>query len=425
MEDTRIPKLPKIPFIVVDAILIITALFIANSGEGPLNPFNFFWIILCVSLGGVLACLPFYVEFRNHMRLADYDKSQAHPAQSEHIEAALHILQTTGNAIAAQSERGERAAAAIEGLVRRLDERVAKLEAFAENTGGDEPQDLNDQLEQIAHVLKGDAKALQDAIRADLQTQQEKTLGDIRQQLSKFSALLENTAGLDSAVLLKPVLQRWDMIAEHLEQLKATDLPPPQEVPPAAGEPHTEEHPDATALGEAAPPEADEDLPDEEPLSPTEEAVVDDATEPPAVPESIEEIAEEENDKPTAELPSIHEEPPEEDEPTALEQPDLMEDLPEGSLKAKKSGRKQTAVIAQVLIGIGNKPYIRGEGPGLSTEKGVPMDFVEIGKWQWIADDPTQPVRCQIYKNDETPAEGGMMELEPGQKRILSPRFPA
>jgi len=53
------------------------------------------------------------------------------------------------------------------------------------------------------------------------------------------------------------------------------------------------------------------------------------------------------------------------------------------------------------------------------------MDFVEIGKWQWIADDPTQPVRCQIYKNDETPAEGGMMELEPGQKRILSPRFPA
>ena len=35
------------------------------------------------------------------------------------------------------------------------------------------------------------------------------------------------------------------------------------------------------------------------------------------------------------------------------------------------------------MIGIGNKPYLRGEGPGLSWDEGVPMNFIEIGKWSW------------------------------------------
>ncbi|MGF1453330.1 MAG: hypothetical protein ACFB21_14805 [Opitutales bacterium] len=104
-------------------------------------------------------------------------------------------------------------------------------------------------------------------------------------------------------------------------------------------------------------------------------------------------------------------------------QPELIEGADGGPPKARKAGRKDTTLIAQVLIGIGNKPYVRGEGPGLSPDEGVPMEFLEIGKWQWTAPDSTAPLRVQIYKNDEIPAQEGWIDLEPGQRRSVTPRF--
>jgi hypothetical protein len=74
-----------------------------------------------------------------------------------------------------------------------------------------------------------------------------------------------------------------------------------------------------------------------------------------------------------------------------------------------------TRLLVTAYIGIGNKLYIRGDGPGLSWDKGVPMKFVSIGKWGWATDEATGPVACKLYKNDETVALSGEVFLEPGQ----------
>ncbi len=74
-----------------------------------------------------------------------------------------------------------------------------------------------------------------------------------------------------------------------------------------------------------------------------------------------------------------------------------------------------TRLLVTAYIGIGNKLYIRGDGPGLSWDKGVPMKFVSIGKWGWATDEATGPVACKLYKNDETAALSGEIFLEPGQ----------
>lgn len=106
-------------------------------------------------------------------------------------------------------------------------------------------------------------------------------------------------------------------------------------------------------------------------------------------------------------------------------QAELIADVPEHpNPKAKKGKKGATTLIAQVLIGIGNKPYVRGVGPGLSETEGVPMEFLEIGKWQWIAPDSDEPVTVRVYKNDETPAEGDPIEIPAGQRRSIAPKFP-
>jgi hypothetical protein len=62
-----------------------------------------------------------------------------------------------------------------------------------------------------------------------------------------------------------------------------------------------------------------------------------------------------------------------------------------------------TALIVNLMIGIGNKPFIRGTGPGLSQDKGVPMSFLGIGRWQWISPDPEAPATIEVWKNDQSP----------------------
>ena len=62
-----------------------------------------------------------------------------------------------------------------------------------------------------------------------------------------------------------------------------------------------------------------------------------------------------------------------------------------------------TSLIINLMIGIGNKPYVRGTGPGLSNEKGIPMTFLGIGRWQWISPDPDAPATIEVWKNDQSP----------------------
>ena len=62
-----------------------------------------------------------------------------------------------------------------------------------------------------------------------------------------------------------------------------------------------------------------------------------------------------------------------------------------------------TALIVNLMIGIGNKPFVRGTGPGLSQDKGVPMSFIGIGRWQWVSPDAEAPATVEVWKNDQSP----------------------
>ncbi len=99
--------------------------------------------------------------------------------------------------------------------------------------------------------------------------------------------------------------------------------------------------------------------------------------------------------------------------------------LPESSGKARKASKADTCVIVNSLIGIGNKPYLRGAGGGLSADKGVPMEYLEIGKWRYVFPPDSQfPIEFSVYKNDETRSDGGeVFKILPNEKLELNLRF--
>jgi hypothetical protein len=110
------------------------------------------------------------------------------------------------------------------------------------------------------------------------------------------------------------------------------------------------------------------------------------------------------------------------DEPPA---PEDFSQLPpeENKPAANRSADGRTRLTVTSYIGIGNKLHLRGEGPGLSQTKGVPLQFVSIGRWRWETDKATEPVICRIYKNDRLEAPIGVLTLLPGTENEVSAQF--
>ncbi len=83
-----------------------------------------------------------------------------------------------------------------------------------------------------------------------------------------------------------------------------------------------------------------------------------------------------------------------------------------------------TRLLVTAYIGIGNRLFIRGEGPGLSWEKGVPLQFVSIGKWRWETSDASAPVQFKLYKNDTVECAAlGAQILDPAYQQEVTATF--
>lgn len=83
-----------------------------------------------------------------------------------------------------------------------------------------------------------------------------------------------------------------------------------------------------------------------------------------------------------------------------------------------------TRLVVTAYIGIGNRLFIRGDGPGLGWDKGVPLQFISIGKWRWETNDATAPVKFKLYKNDETECTAlGVQTLDPGHQQEVTASF--
>lgn len=187
------------------------------------------------------------------------------------------------------------------------------------------------------------------------------------------------------------------------------ELAPAVETPPASLEiaPENNSHPvKVLVIGEPdieslAVPVAEDVAPPPEPAAAAEAPV---ATEPPPVDEFVQFSPDE--------LPAAPVAAPE----FKLHSPDATV----SSMTADGASR----LLATAYIGIGNRLFIRGEGPGLTWEKGVPLQFVSIGKWRWETPEATAPITFKLYKNDTIECTAlGERAIAPGHLTEVTASF--
>ena len=476
-KTDRIPelKLPKWPFILGDLLLIGIAFTIAILGGWNLTDWQVIACVLSVALGAVLFILPFIVEFQARGQEAANTPNQQLTSMARHLQDLDARCAVTANQIAQiEAEQSKETktsnlssfeASALQVLedrlteqaesVKRLQEQLEALNTSKESQGAqikkliNEPvptapamdpdavtriQALESQIKLIAaKVEKGSlAKAMQDApiaqaVEAEpspkdtIKTVEKEPAAKAQEEsISKEKTEVSGATkkATESRLLKRAIEDKQDRSTQAVDRIIKAKKPLSEK----ALKPVTNEVQASSA--------------DESGASTTNKEVVPSLTRSKTIPElepdSKSEPQPMKEVEPKSNASAVVDESFVEKE--AVADTKLVSEAPkEGLFEAetslsqpskRRAKKSDTACHVNVLIGIGNKPYIRGSGGGLNWDTGVVMEFESIGKWRWMASEAiSEPIEVQVYRNDSDPDASGKHRLEPGQKLEINSKF--
>ena len=92
----------------------------------------------------------------------------------------------------------------------------------------------------------------------------------------------------------------------------------------------------------------------------------------------------------------------------------IQESPAASSSKPASSRVAAAAVLAKIDVGLGNTLFIRGQGGGLSWDKGIPLTCAGTSIWSWRSDQVVEKLIFKLLLNDTLWARGDNLEAAPG-----------
>jgi hypothetical protein len=419
MKFEDVPRLPKLPFILGDIALLLLAALVANRHPHPFSQTLPLLIITgCVFVGCVATMIPFLVNYvRDQEEIAASLRRELSEQFKRLMTASEHLQHATAQ-LKTVEEIATKNLQAAEKLPYRLQEKMAEFNQQLAETENEEKEALEQELAMLRSTESERLATTADKI-AKTTAEWTKLETDARKQLAAAAQVEQKLAGAMAAIDAK--IAALDLAVQAADRKSAAS-------PPAAGS-KPEVEPAPVVLSDAPAPL--------EPASASpapSTAAVAKADAPAATPKPPRKPRAPK--KPKAEVPAAETPAPALAEPVAgdliaepiVDEPPAPENFSqvppeEGRPTPAPSADGLTRLTVVSYIGIGNKLYLRGEGPGLSWDKGVPLQFVSIGRWRWETNDATAPVTCKVYKNDKIEAPLGTLTLAPGTEQEVTAAF--
>lgn len=90
----------------------------------------------------------------------------------------------------------------------------------------------------------------------------------------------------------------------------------------------------------------------------------------------------------------------------------------------RKAQQQTTTMVAvKANVGFGNSLFIRGQGLGLTWERGIPLNCVDSSTWVWAANQADSKAEFKVLINDEIWAKGENLSVAPGERIEVAPAF--
>jgi hypothetical protein len=435
LDDDLQTTLSKWPFILGDVLLVATALAIAILSDWQLSNWQVASCVISVALGAALFVLPYVVEFQVRLREEAEDRTadlrilQRHIVSAQgQVEAVVERIERFEDSLShlthAQQPDLELPIQALEGKIDPLNKEQAEQSA--------QLKVLAKQVESLAKSLdaKADISSIQglESLQSELaQTEvstEEKT--DEAEKAAQAEATTDKVIAKKTRAPRKPRRPEAKLLQRAIEQKQDKSSQAVSRIIEfKSKKSRLEEAPAVVASQEAPKTETKKAAQAKEPK---EKEASSQAQEPALKPEAPaeKEVSEPLEGATTPVAAEIAAEIfTEEAQAVPAEPEDMFGDVVPSQVKKRvRTKKSDTAVVASVFIGIGNKPFVRGSGAGLDWDKGIAMEFVEIGKWRWIAPAGLEePIELQLFRNDEDADSTGKYTLESGQQLDLSPVF--
>jgi hypothetical protein len=93
------------------------------------------------------------------------------------------------------------------------------------------------------------------------------------------------------------------------------------------------------------------------------------------------------------------------------------------AVKSVTSTPVQTTISARIDVGFGNALFLRGEGPGLSWDKGLAMECVQDDLWRIVLSQSARSFTFKFLINDTTWSAGPDFTAACGTSVTLTPEF--
>ena len=456
------PKLPKWIFFLTDAVLLLLAWYIAANSARPLSGTALLSILSCVIAGALIATVPLIAHYERVKNETLDERQRALESLALTIAASAEQIGIAAHGLHEIAELAQRNLKAAEQLPAKLQEKIAGLKSPPDNSRDPEKEELK---KELARLRASESELLQ--VAADKITR-------AAADLSKLAArpVLVEQAGpepgptepveRDAEV---PLTAPAEILPPTATTSAGTHPPPPKrtrkpkpEAPaptPDASDSENQKSEIENLKSEEPQPIPTAAIPEVFPMVPDSNPPIPEAPRP-EIPKSEIENLKSEEPAPVPDAATVEAPPPKPERKRAPRKPKPEAPVPETSgsviLKSEIENLKSeepaldlvetpaasaaevteraisadgaTRLLVTAYIGIGNRLFIRGSGPGLSWDKGLPLQFVSIGKWRWETSEASAPVQFKLYKNDDAECAAlGTQTLDPGQQQEVTATF--
>jgi molecular chaperone GrpE (heat shock protein) len=162
MHEPTVPKLPKWPFFLGDALLLGAAYFIYAQSRLPMNQWELGLAVLCLGGGALFSIIPFLREYQAAMRVAEAGALTSVVGQIQKAEEiAAQISAATGRWQDVQDGANKTATAASD-IAERMGLELKSFKEFMEQANSSEKATLRLEVEKLR---RGEAEWLQVLVR--------------------------------------------------------------------------------------------------------------------------------------------------------------------------------------------------------------------------------------------------------------------
>ncbi len=152
MRDQMEFRLYKSPFFVGDLMLLGAAYFIYFQSKLPMGAWQIFFIVLCVAGAAVLGIMPFLLEYRLALKLAEANALAEVGPQIQNVQGVAQQIASATNHWQSVQEQADKTAGMAKQISERMTAEVKGFKDFMQRSNDTEKANLRLEVEKLRRM---------------------------------------------------------------------------------------------------------------------------------------------------------------------------------------------------------------------------------------------------------------------------------